>query len=474
MNQPPRYLKQLRNWFGLLAVVVSLIGCASLDRVNRGTGVVRAEPQPIVTPEGQVALPEATAEILARAAGAQRDSNRQSFERLTNAVRRAIPGPLTSGNRVTPLIDGPAAFAAIDRAIKAAKSSVHVETYIFSNDDLGRSFADLLMNKASQGVEVRLIYDAIGSFDTPNDLFEQMKQAGVEVAEFRPLNVIKTLPWRYHNRDHRKLIVVDGTIAFTGGLNISGAYSAGSSSHPGPEKGLTAAWRDTHVQIEGPAVWQFQTIFFDTWDRLHDEPDPQGKRQSPKYFPSAQARGDDLVAAVTSNGVRQRDEDVYTTYLAAVTHASSRIWLTQAYFSPPTELTKALFAAVKRGVDVRVMLPGFTDSSAVFYSSRNSYDKYLRHGVRLYERTDALLHAKTALIDDSLVMIGSANLDYRSFLHNNEVTALIIGKDAAERMQSVFQSDLTNAHEITLEEWRKRSLGQRLKEHLSHLFNYWL
>lgn len=458
-------LKHFRLGALLLLLAGSLIGCASLERVNRGTGVVRDEPQPVTTSQGNATVATSAALIAQALNTAQVGAQNP----LIDAVRRAVPAPLSAGNRITPLIDGPAAFAAMDRAVAAARHSVNVETYIFSDDSLGRSFATLLMEKARAGVIVRLIYDAIGSRDTPGSLFDEMRAAGVQVAEFRPLNLIKTLPWRYHNRDHRKLLVIDDRLAFTGGLNISGAYSVSSTSRPGPELGLTAAWRDTHVQIEGPAVAQFQAIFFETWERLTER-----NAEVASSVVLTEAPGHELVTAVVSNGVRQRDEDIYTAYLAAVTHAQQRIWITQAYFSPPTELRKALFAAVKRGVDVRVLLPGFTDSSVVFYASRADYDKFLRHGVRLYEKTDALLHAKSVVIDDAVTMIGSANLDYRSFLHNNEVTALIIGNSTAQRMQDVFKTDIADAYELTLEEWRKRSLGQRIKERLSHWFNYWL
>jgi cardiolipin synthase len=461
----------LRNWLSLVFILANVVGCATLHPIDRSSGEIagRSEPQPVITPQGAAPDETATA-LIEQAAGAQQATTRKQLDELSDAVRRAIPVPLTSGNQVTPLIDGPAAFTAMNAAIDAARTSIHVETYLFSADNLGRAFAERLMRKAREGVEVRLIYDAVGSIETPDNLFDELRAAGVQVAKFRPLNLIKTLPWRYHNRDHRKLLVVDGRVAFTGGLNISGAYAAGSISHPGPDRGLTTAWRDTHVQIEGPAAQQFQTIFLETWTRLGSEVDSHAA----KYFPISPAYGGNLVAAVVSNGARQRNEDIYTAYLAAVKHASREILITQAYFAPPPDLTKALFDAVKRGVDVRVLLPGFTDSSPVFYASHAGYDNYLQHGVRLYIKMDALLHAKTMVIDGALSVIGTANLDYRSFLHNNEVTALIIGKEVADRMRAVFKRDIADAHELTLTEWRKRSPTERLKETLSHWFNYWL
>jgi cardiolipin synthase len=275
--------------------------------------------------------------------------------------------------------------------------------------------------------------------------------------------------WRFHNRDHRKIIVVDGRIAFTGGLNISDTYSSSSSSKPGPEAGLTEAWRDTHAQIEGPAAEQFQRLFIETWEKLGGKVGTKDE-----YFPKLPAMGDHFVSAVASSGVKQRDEAIYGTYLAAIKNSSKRIWITQAYLLPPEELASTLTDAVKRGVDVRIVVPGFSDSKLVLHASHSEYDALLKGGIRLIESKEALLHAKTALIDDSLAIIGSANLDYRSFLHNNEVTAVVIGEETARRMHVIFERDMAQGKELTIDEWRKRSAWKRTKESLSSLLKYWL
>lgn len=454
---------------GLLALATAswLASCAGPNAFVKEEQ--EAAAQPVIVNEKPL-LDDAADAVIASAAKVKDATRREQLGELAGALRKTSHAPFVAGNKVTPLIDGPAAFAAIDKAIAAAKDHIHVETYIFADDQLGRSFVDSLIRKREQGVEVRVIYDAIGSHDTPDSLFDEMRAAGIEVAEFRPLNPIKTLPWRYHNRDHRKLLIIDGRVAFTGGMNITGAYASGSKSRPGPDAGLTEAWRDTDVEIDGPAVEQFQTQFLDTWTRLGQS---AGERQE-KYFPQLYGVGDDLVAAVVSVGARQQHEAIYRTYVAAIEHASRRIWITQAYFAPPPEFRDALLAAVRRGVDVRIVLPGFTDSGLVFYASRAGYEALLRGGVRLFEKKDALLHAKTAVVDDALIIIGSANLDYRSFLHNNEVTAVIIGRGPTQKMQSSFEVDLQSASELTLQEWQHRSSAQKLKESLSTLFKYWL
>jgi cardiolipin synthase len=195
---------------------------------------------------------------------------------------------------------------------------------------------------------------------------------------------------------------------------------------------------------------------------------------SSSYYPPTSPIGADLVSAVGSSGLKQQDEAIYKTYLAAIRNCSSRIWITQAYFLPPEELRDALIEAASRGVDVRIVVPGFTDSKLVLSASHREFEPLLKGGVRLAEAEDALLHAKTALIDNSLVIIGSANLDYRSFLHNNEVTAVIIGDDTGHRMQSVFTKDWDQGKEITLSEWKKRSLWQKTKESVSGVLKFWL
>jgi len=448
-----------------LSIVLS--ACATpgdLDTID----VSRRSPQPVVTQHGQ-ATGTAAVDILAQATGETSQSERAELRKLTDAVRKSLSAPLIAGNRVDALVDGPETFAAIDRAIEGAQRHIHIETYIFANDALGRNFAQLLLRKRRQGVEVRIIYDAIGSIDTPAVFFDELRQAGAEVREFHPLNPAKTWLGKINNRDHRKLIVVDGRIAFTGGMNISSAYSSGSMTKPGPELGVTSGWRDTDVAVSGPAVEQFQTLFLDAWERLGGAP-----LQRANYFPSQDVAGNVLVSAVANNNGRQKEEAIYQTYMAAINNSSQRIWITQAYFSPPAKLRSALIRAARRGVDVHIILPGFTDSKLILYAAHSEYKRLLRGGVRIVEQQDALLHAKTVLIDESLVLIGSANLDYRSFLHNNEITAVLLGEQVSKRMAAVYRSDLSSGKELTLQEWKRRPLLDRWKESLSRLVKFWL
>ncbi len=389
---------------------------------------------------------------------------------MIDAFRERAAAPLVAGNRVALLVDGPQTLSAIRNAIEHAHHHVHVETYIFADDDIGRALRELLIRRHQDGVEVRVIYDAIGSVTTPAAFFEPMRQAGVEVLPFRPLNPTRTLPWKLNNRDHRKIVVVDGRMAFTGGINISGAYASASTSRPGPAAGQDEAWRDTHVQIEGPVAAQFQKLFLQTWERAGGRVDGS----SAQYFPPLAPTGAELVAAVATSGGDRHETTIYDTYVAAIGHASRRLWMTQAYFAPDPALRRALIAAARRGVDVRVIVPSFTDSALIFHASRADYEELLAGGVRIYEQRYALLHAKSMVVDTALSMVGSANFDIRSFLHNNEVNAVIVGSEFAERLEALFERDLRDTRELQLKSWRRRPWLDRFKEFTSSLFSYWL
>jgi cardiolipin synthase A/B len=390
---------------------------------------------------------------------------------LVDAVRRYSSVPLTSGNRIGTLIDGPQTFAAIEEDLQAARRHIHLETFIFGADDVGRRFGDLLARKRSEGVEVRVLYDSVGSMETPKSFFDDLRARGVEVREFRPMSPVKTPNiWDIHNRDHRKIIVVDGKVGFTGGINIDSTYSSASTSKPGPKRGLQDGWRDTHVRVQGPAVTQLQTLFVESWNKAGERAE---FRAEDGYFPKISPAGDTLVAIV-GNDSESDDRSLYGTYIAAFTRASERLWITHAYFAPNEELLAAMEDAAKRGVDVRLIVPAFTDSNIVLNATQATFTRLLKAGVRVYELKDALLHAKSVVIDGTVSIVGSANLDMRSFLHNDEVNAVVIGRDFGQRMEEVFQRDQKAARAVDLERWQRRSVWRRLKEFAVGLFGYWI
>ena len=457
----------------LAAPLLALLSACATPSVKARTNEASAA-LPVLAASG--ALSEVRSDRLIDSrlnAGAKKGAidNADHVRELIDEFRKQADAPLVAGNKITLLIDGPQTLAAIREAITRARHHVHVETYIFGDDEVGREFRELLIARRRAGVEVRVLYDAIGSVTTPGAFFDAMREAGIEVYAFRPLNPVRTpLTWKLNNRDHRKIVVVDGRIAFTGGINISSTYASSSRSRPGPQTGREEGWRDTHVEIEGPVAMQFQTLFFSTWTRAGG----QVPKDSQSYFPTIAPVGGELVAAVASDSDDASETAIYATYLTTIQHATQRIWLTNAYFAPNEEFRMALIEAAQRGVDVRLIVPSFTDSGLILHASRASFDELLSGGVRIYEQRYALLHAKTAVIDTALSMVGSANLDMRSFLHNNEVNAVIVGSGFAQRLEQTFERDLKDSKEVRLEQWRKRPWLARLKEMGSSLFGYWL
>jgi len=389
------------------------------------------------------------------------------------AMEQAInaDSPLVLGNHLTLLQDGPATYQAMFAAMRAAEDHIHLETYIFADDDIGKQFADLLLERQAAGVQVNLIYDSVGCLNTPKEFFERLRAGGIQVLEFNPVNPLtgNKKEWLLNNRDHRKLLVVDGRIAFIGGINISESYSSGSSTRSARKKGpSTVGWRDTHLQIEGPVVAEFQKLFLDTWNKQKGPP-----LAEKNYFPALDKQGDDIVRAIGSASADPHSL-IYLTLLSAIDNAEQRVYLTNAYFVPDPQLLKALTGAAQRGVDVKLVLPSHTDSWAVFHAGRSHYSKLLHAGVKIYERRGAVMHSKTASIDGVWSTIGSTNLDWRSFLHNDEINAAILGRDFSRQMDAMFARDLAESDAIDLERWEQRSLILRLKEGAARIAEYWL
>ena len=339
-----------------------------------------------------------------------------------------------------------------------------MESFTIEDDEIGQRFAKLLISKQQSGVQVNLIYDSVGSISTPKAFFKTLQENGINVLEFDPINPLNASKgWQVNRRDHRKLLVVDGQIAFVGGVNISSVYSSGSFGRLKPTKGKTK-WRDTDLRIAGPVVSEFQKLFMATWNEQKG-----GALASRNYFPEPSNKGNEVVRAIGSSPEEPYSQ-MYVTLLSAINSAETQVLLTNAYFVPDPQLLASLKEAVQRGVDVRLLLPDKTDSDLVFHASRSYYDELLSAGVKIYERQDALLHAKTALIDGVWSTIGSTNLDWRSFTNNQEINAVILGQDFGQQMQDIFEKDLGSSKLITLKEWRERSIGARIKEKAARLW----
>lgn len=402
--------------------------------------------------------------VLARLAA--RGEQTSIFDRHL-ALEESIAGsPLVTGNAVTLLQDGPATYRAMLDAIRGAERHIDVETYIIEDDEVGNRFADALIERQSRGVQVSLLYDSVGSMGTPKAFFRRLADNGVKVLEYNPINPLAAVKgWDVNQRDHRKLLLVDGRTVFLGGINISSVYAGGSfgtASKRRPGGGLP--WRDTHLKVEGPVVADFQALFLASWEKQRGE---RQARSGPLPVPAA--RGSEVVRAIGSSP----DEPfslIYATLVSAIGAAETSVCLTNAYFVPDPQLLAALTDAARRGVDVKLILPGKSDSALVLHAGRAYYGELLRAGVRIHERRDALLHAKTALVDGVWSTVGSTNLDWRSFLHNDEVNAVVLGQVFGAQMQAMLDADLAASGPITLEAWETRPLGDRLMELVARLW----
>lgn len=451
---------------GLLAAGLWFTGCSSLPTFVPDLSRRNLPPVRLASARGML-TPGQSRAVLNKLKS--RGTPTDIFERHL-ALEEAIAGsPLTTGNNVKLLEDGPATYRAMFQAIDAARDHVNMETYILDDDATGQQFAQVLLRKQQEGVQVNLMYDSVGTLRTPKVFFDQLRDGGIHLLEFNPVNpLVAKKGWELNQRDHRKLLIVDGATAFLGGINISGVYASGSSIGNRTERAAEVKWRDTDLRIEGPVVADLQRLFLDAWASQHG--DPLTLRA---YFPKLKPAGNQVVRAIGSSPDDTYSQ-IYGTLLSAIDSAETRVSLTNAYFVPDPQLLNGLESAARRGVEVNLILPSQTDSWLVFHAGRAHYERLLRAGVRIHERRGVILHSKTALIDGVWTTVGSTNLDWRSFLHNYEINAVVLGADFGRQVQDMFDRDLTESSEITLAQWERRTIDMRLKELFSRAWEYWL
>jgi len=439
-------------------------GCARLPEMRylKPLAEVPASPT-VISARGTLSGKDA-ASLLAKRLG----PSRVHAETLASLEEAATGKPLIAGNKVTLLFDGPRTIEAMMAAVASAKDTIHLETYLFDQDPLGLRFADLLIAKQKEGVQVSVIYDCAGTLGTPQAFFDRMEAGGIRLLPFHPVSPFRRLGrWRLNNRDHRKILVVDGKVAFTGGVNITSAYARSSLFRSPGKNPRSVGWRDTHLQIEGPAVAALQWMFLDTWASQKEEVLPDRD-----YFPPLPAAGPNMLRVLASRP--GGDLEVFKAYYLAIQGAQKSVHITTAYFVPDAQILEVLIGAARRGVDVKIILPSVSDSGPVFHAGRSFYAQMLEAGVRIFELKTSVLHAKTAVIDGNWSTVGSTNLDMRSFLHNQEVNIVVLGDDFGREMRSAFEEDLRGAREIHLEEWKGRPRFQRFKEWMARIFSYWL
>jgi cardiolipin synthase len=456
---------RLQAWLAALSLGLALVSCKSLPEVDPGVPA-KAAPT-IANAKGELVPKQVSALVQKRWANASAD-----LKALAVLEEQATGMPLIAGNRVTLLFDGPATMREMMAAARAATNSINLETYIFDQDKVGNEFADLLIEKQRQGVLVNIMVDAVGAIATPAEFFDRMRQAGIRVVIFNPVNPAKAKGnWDLNNRNHRKLMVVDGKVAFTGGINISSTYANSSLFRSRYRKqsadGTRVGWRDTHVKIEGPAVAPLQYSFVNLWVQQEG-----GELPKADYFPPLSAAGDKLVRVLA--GDPEGDSDIYKSLVTAINEAKKTIHITSAYFVPDQQIVDALASAAQRGVDVRLVLPGVSDHGLIRYAGQGFYDQLLTAGVKIFELQVAVLHAKTAVIDSAWSTIGSANIDRRSFLHNYELNVVVLDPAFGRDMESAFNEDLRDSRQVTLEQWKHRPWMDRLREWAARLGEYWI
>lgn len=373
---------------------------------------------------------------------------------LIKLLRNSNQAHLLYGSSVEYFITGRDKFQALFRDIDKATDHIHIEYYVWDDDVIGNQLKDLLIKKSAEGVKIRVIVDAVGSWRVKNSFYEQLRSAGIEVEEFMKVR-FPMFTSHVNYRNHRKVVVIDGQVGYIGGMNVADRYINGPS---------WGNWRDTHIRIEGKGVQGLQSIFLIDWYLVS-----KSLITARKYFPSLESYGDNLMQIVSS-GPYSPAREIMQGFMQAIFGAQSYIYIQTPYFIPPESLSDALIAASVRGVDVRLMVPRRSDTLLVQLASRSYFKKLLRAGISIYFYEPGFLHSKLMVIDDSLTLMGSANFDIRSFEQNLEVMAFIYNEATAIRGKEIFVEDQNNSTAIVLREWIKRPVWMRFKESFIRLF----
>ncbi|WP_430815780.1 cardiolipin synthase [Carboxylicivirga sp. RSCT41] len=363
---------------------------------------------------------------------------------------------LTIGNEVDVLNNGEATFSAIIDALRRARHSIHLQYYIFDLDEIGNQVLDILKEKASQGIEIRMIVDDVGSWELKRSFFKEMNSYGIEAYSFLTVR-FPTLTSKVNYRNHRKLVIVDGEIGFLGGLNVADRYIKGNPSY--------GTWRDMHLRIGGDAVNALQSVFFVDWYFVS-----QKDIADTKYFPHKKPAGDKLVQIVAS-GPDSDWPGIMMGYYQAISNAKKYVYITTPYFMPGESVLMALKASAMGGVDVRIIIPEKSDAYFTALCTKSYVKEMLIAGVKFYFYKPGFLHSKMMVVDDEVCTIGTTNMDFRSFEQNYEVNAFIYDEQKAKEVKGYFMSDLNESYLIDLTEWRKRPYWQKAKESFARLFS---
>ncbi|MEO6259482.1 MAG: cardiolipin synthase [Thermoanaerobaculia bacterium] len=369
----------------------------------------------------------------------------QTMHALTGA-------PLSEGNRVEILKNGVQIFPSMLAAIRAAKKTINLEFYIYWDGEVSRMFAEALAERARAGVAIKIILDAIGSSAMSQSMIDFLTRNGIDLEWYHPFRWYMLS--RFNHRTHRKLLIIDGEIGFSGGVGIADEWlgDADAENH----------WRETVARVEGPVVAQMQFAFLDNWIKSRGE-----LLTGLDYFPALEKKGGHLTQVIKSSPA-EGSSTVKLMYIISIVSARKSIFISNAYFLPDRDTIRALEGAARRGVDVRVIVPGeFVDVPVARHASRWHYDMLLRRGIKIYEYKPTMMHAKTMVVDGLWTTIGSSNFDDRSFRLNDEVNVNIFDPGIATQMEAMFHEDLARSEEISLHQWFQRSWFDRLKERVA-------
>jgi cardiolipin synthase len=383
----------------------------------------------------------------------------RSVRGLVQLALETAAAPLRRADRVDILPTGEQAFAALRQAIERAQRYIHMEFYIWRDDEAGRAVTGLLTERARAGVNVRVLYDHLGSLGLPTAHFDELRAAGGEVAVFGRLRFMPRFAMsRVNFRNHRKIVAIDDHVGFVGGLNIGNKYLHADDR---------TRWRDLQIQVSGDALMGLEAVFLDDWLAT------TGQAVTMDGTHPAVASTGPLLQVVASGPDTRVADAIATQFTAAISSAQQRAWIATPYFVPDESLAVILRTAALRGVDVRILVPNgqHTDQPLVAAASRSYYDNLLAAGCKIYEYTSGMLHAKYLIIDDKVCAVGSANMDVRSFHINYEITAMIYDSGTTARLAAVFEEDLTGAHEVTLQDRQPQPLTGRLTEGFARLLS---
>ena len=389
----------------------------------------------------------------------------EKYKTLTEFIRRSGSSPLTANNDVKLLINGEDKFPVLVKALLNAKNHIHLEYYIYENDITGNEIAEILIKKAKEGVEVRFMYDDFGSHGLGKSFIQRLKRAGVQTAPFYKIKWY-ALASRINYRNHRKIIIIDGNVSFVGGINMSDKYRNDL------ETKNRLYWRDTHLMITGQATAYLQYLFVCDWNFCSNTK----LAYSEVYFPdtSQQEIIENDVVQIAASGPDSSQPLIFYSLLEAISCAKKSIYITSPYFIPGESLMDALIIAIQSGLDVKVLIPGISDSKMVNAAASAYYTELLQYGAKIYKYNKGFVHAKTMVIDNDLSIIGSANMDYRSFDLNFEVNAMVYSKNIANQLTVAFEDDLKVSEQIDKDSWINRPKYIHLWEKVVRLLSPFL